>query len=478
MPEDPLAPVAPEPPTAVPGEAAPAPTKPKKSRGLQIIVIISLLLLVTLLVGGAYVFVTKNRQEKATQAAAAAAAAVRKQFCYVRISSLVCVDDKGANPTRYDIPLVNNRPVVGLSASPNQSQYVARVAEVGGQTGYFIVDATLKNPKEITGQPGDIIYQPTWSQDGKSLFMEIDPAGVINHATARHIYQYDLATSKVTKLTDSRMNMTPYQLKDGRIIYQSYSGTASPDGTSWVPYVMNPDGSNPQPYAPKLVDKNYYGLNYDQTTDTVYILASSATADANAGKITYFSSSDPTHNQFVNASVSSSDDDATGFYINKLIFGRGIQGTIIDLSSGKPLQTIAAYGPSVGMIKTTKFTKSSSQTEDPHDRIFGLADAPNDFQTFITQRFDDQTKKPCDDPTMEFRISINGVVRDTFAQTSEGGCDGGAAYYYIKKGDDWVKMTATQAALDCALVNQNKFTKQLIPNCIDAKNNVVANTNP
>ena len=443
------------------------PPQPSKKRGHKKRVALILVLLLVFAGAAGYMWWSKHNKTTTTTAHAVVVVAKPTQYCYVRWSFLDCVDNKATNLTRYDLPLVEGKQIDQLIPSPDQSQYVARMVTTNT---YWLLDSSLKNPKQIINHTGDTVYQPAWSHDGKSLFMELDPATTGN-TLSRHIYRYDVKTAAFTQLTTSNSNRNPDQLADGKIIYLSFSGSGD-----WTPYIMNADGSSPKPYAASLVTKNLMSTSYDRASDTVYFMSSSVTADVKMGKITYFPASDPTKSKFVNAEVGSSEDFAGSFNSTSLIFSNDIPADVIDLATGKPTATIAKFGAPVGLISTTPFTKSAVQTEDPHERIVGLKQAPADFQAFIAKHFD--SLPSCDGVSGEYSIGIEGVVRDTYARTGEGGCGGGAVLYYVKQNGTWALMTGTQMGVSCSMANQYKFTKELLPDCFDASNNTVKNTNP
>jgi hypothetical protein len=136
---------------------------------------------------------------------------------------------------------------------------------------------------------------------------------------------------------------------------------------------------------------------------------------------------------------------------------------------------------SVSPAKTT--TASSRQT---YKNITSLSSAPADFQTFIERVYNTDNAQcnatSTSSQTEEIAISLQHVVRDSFAEVTETCSPSGDPFnnYYVKANSTWTAPAALAGLQDypsCNLVNQYNFTKVIFPQCYDGSN-LVANTNP
>jgi hypothetical protein len=437
--------------------------EPKKSRK-GLVLILALVLLIAF-GGGAYWYL--NNKKSSPKKVANQAVVAPTKFCYVRLAHLICVDNNGTNPVRYDLPKINNQEIVSLVPSPDQKKYLAAVNNQDNQdTNLYITDSNLGNPKAINAKEGQNLSRPNWSHDGKTIFVGIDTSA----NDQRQIYSYDITSDKFTQITKTGRNMAPYQLADGSILYTTF--IATPTSSDWIPYTINPDGSNAKPYAPKLAS-NLSIISYDIKTDTVFFGYMNSTPET--GKVTYFKANNPESNKSVTAKITTSGDSFTYLGSNILMVNY-INGNLLDSATGKVITNIKPYGETVGMINLKGFKKSTQQKEQPHDRIVRIEKAPKDLQALLIKNFD--AIPACEDPSAEVRFYVNKVVRNEFASVSEGSCEGGNMAIYAKSNGSWVSVTKTQMGIDCDIINKNKISKELIAQCYDAKGNSINNTNP
>lgn len=459
----PAAPAKPAPASTSTG--APTPPKPKDTKKtlLLVLLVIGVLVAVGLLVAGVVLMFNQNNHKKKPAPAPVAV----DSYCYIRVLHLICVDKQGASAKRYDLPQVTNSSITKLVPSYDKKSYVATVSDSNFVKTYWILDSSFKPVKQISSPDGTMNDDFSWSHDNKSLFVDVSPPANVNKP-AQQIYKYDVASSTFTKLTSSRLNTQPYELADGKLIYLSWAGGAPVDGLTYIPYVMNADGSDAQPYAKSVVTSTFVGMNYDGANDRVFVLNSD-------GQITYFTAGASSQTKQLKADALTAFDAVSAFYDGSIVVQRGIQAKVYDLATGTSAITLTPFDSTVGVIAPTSLTVSSQQKEQGSERIINLAAAADDFKDFLTANFPENTT--CSSPTTEVSWIFRGLTRDQFAKVTENNCGQTTDSFYIKNNGTWSKVFTATDAPTCAQVTQYKFTKELVASCYNDKKQLITNTN-
>src|SRR5665213_1910263 len=159
------------------------------------------------------------------------------QICFTRLAHIVCVDSKGQNRVRYDLPkLQNGQTITNLVAMPDQSQYLAYFSD-GNNNSVWTLNSKLELNKQLNFGGGLIPDGVgSFSIDGKSIVLALDTDP--SNSERQGIYRYDLSSGILTKLILTGANGSVAVLKDGHILYGSW------DGVSESIHVMNADGTD------------------------------------------------------------------------------------------------------------------------------------------------------------------------------------------------------------------------------------------
>ena len=429
-------------------QMAPMPTQKRKWRQRKFIIPTALFLpmAAALLL---WVFVW-DRNPKPSQTSTARISG--NSICYVRLAHLDCLNTGGTDETRYDLPKIAGNDIGNLALSPDSTKFLTWGVTANG---IWLLDNKLKTSEQVNLNTNLDVSYPSWSRGSKSILLEGDGSD-----NDRQIYRYTFSTQKLDKLTDSGFNSTPYETKDGHILYGYFDGK-----TSWYPYLMAADGSNKQLAGNfgQLID--ILGFSYDANYDTIFVYGTIHGTNGASSEVAYETITDMLAGkapQTVRAQISSSGDWVGYVDSSKILVADSGAGTILDLKTGKTIATISHFSEPVGILSNSllaSLTKSAQQKEQPYERISNLSSAPADFQTFIKGAFtkqDAQCTSSGGPPGIEENFTINAVVRDGYASVVEG-CGEGAVYYYVKANDAWTQVAATQMSLDCTIVNQYKI---------------------
>jgi len=399
------------------------------------------------------------------------------QICFTRLAHIVCVDSKGQNRVRYDLPkLPNGQTITDLVAMPDQSQYLAFFSD-GKNSSVWTLNSKLEVNKQLNFSeglmPDDLPDSgASFSIDGKSVVLALDTDP--SNSELKGIYRYDLSSGKLTMLIKANAFGSVAVLKDGHILYGSW------DGSSGSIYVMNADGTGARVLNLSPINGVPGGdvFSYDSRTDKVLVFGWDNQSKEEIG---YANSSALLSGKTLSIIPTDPDQYSSAFFTGSdtIIAFEGAKANIIDLK-GKVVATVTQAGEPIGPLDTSSFTKSAEQTEQISEQISGYSSAPADFQTFIAPYFSQQYAQ-CTKAyggTQEFMLSVIAVVRDTFVRTGESCADGGSVYYEKINGI-WTKTTLPgQSISNCSDVNKYAYTNEIIPTCAADNGQVINNTNP
>ncbi len=403
----------------------------------------------------------------------------QKQLCYVRLDYLDCanVNNLNAKIVRYNLPsLPQSARITSLVANANQPGYLAVSPTSQGTNNIWIIKSNMQLDQQVLLPSGETGAAPSWSHDGKSILLEVDGTD-----GSRQIERYTIATQQLQPLTNSGYNTDPYETTDGHIIYYH-----SDDGTTnWQVYVMNNDGSQPQPLGNLTSLSSQEGLSYDPAQDMIFVFGVGAN---NQPLIVYGTTSaflQARYVQVLQAPVDGPQDQVGFVNSNTVVLTNGRLAYLLNLASHAQSAIISNFGNLVGMLNTSQFQKSAQQQEQPDERIIGLSAAPQDFQTYIEQLFatGDQSCSQVvanQKASIQYEMVINQVVSDNYASVTEGCGALSTVYYYKNSGGVWVSaFTESSTPPTCAQLTQyNNFTGQIISQCYNTKNALVPNPNP
>jgi len=315
---------------------------------------------------------------------------------------------------------------------------------------------------------------PSWSLDNQSVLLEVDGAN-----NSRQIERYLLSSNSLELLTATGYNTQPYQTKSGQIIYNHSS-----DGqTNWLPYMMSSDGSKSQPLGDVSSLSSILGFSYDPVTDTIFVFGNSTSGQP---AIIYGTSADFINNRTVKTIVVpaiGASDQVSYVSTNSIVVSNGSLGTILSLTDQSQIAVVQHFGNLVGSINTAALQKAKQQTEQQFERIINLSTAPQDFVPYIENQFkaNDQScqaNAAAQADGIDFEMTINQVVSDSFASVSQACTSSSTVYYAKDSSGDWAEAFADQGTPTCSQVNQFKFTSQIIPQCYnDIKNGNQTATN-
>ena len=458
---------------------------PNKSR--KKLVLIPILILLIAGAVAAWLVLSKPSKEPVSQASTTALTQTQK-ICYIRLAHLVCADESGKNKVRYDLEQPSGVTAISsMSQSSDGKQYIVYGVTANGSI-VWTLDKNLKNAQVITLPNSLTASWPSLTRDGKSILTEAGNIQAVGDAD-RQIYRYDLSTKKIEKLTSTAFNSNPYETRDGQIVYTRFDSQTNASG-GWRPFVMKSDGSRQKALGGIDTAFSVTGTSYDSKYDTVFIYGTTTPNANSTSEILYGKVSDLQNGKAAKVlkfSVSSSSDSVKYIGTGKIIVSTNNAGKIVDLKTGKEIGSVDHYGVPVGVFSSTAlsaFAKSEQQTEQPYERIAGLDSAPADLQTFLKSVFDQEDAKCKPDPKdpntdgLEFMMTVNKVVRNSYAAVAQG-CIGGASYYYAKVSGQWVQAAATQEGLDCSTVNKYKIPKELVDACYSGSTDkLTPNTNP
>ncbi len=404
---------------------------------------------------------------------------VGKQYCFIRHSNLVCIDAKGQNRIRYDLPTIEGREIADLVPSADSKSFIATVPYLntnGAIKNYslYILNSKLQPIKKITLDPKYTPEDQSWSIDEKSIFLTLRDTNsqqTENTNFSRNIYRYTLATDKLQQIKASGDNITPYEIQDEKILYSSYY-KSDPNGT-WLLSVMNTDGTFAQPlqYGPEL------NFVYERSIDTVYILNDilSEKGSISYGKLADVLEGKKLHT--IKASISSAYNTVSAFDEKTLVLSTEHFTEILDLPSGKNIAKFNKAGTPVGILTTTQYlAKSKEQQEGKYDSITGLNKVPPDFVPYIKAEYD-KFAVGCKPDGPEVKFGIFKVVRDRYIGVVKR-CGKSSITYYVKQKDKWKLAIAQELWPYCIDVNKYAIPKELIPECVDTNKNKIINTNP
>ncbi len=462
--------------------------KPNRSRR-GTLVLTSILALVMVAVAGYAIYLQQRPQQTdvSSQLASKASKQFPPNYCFVRLSKLVCINQAGSR-VRYDLPTTNGKVIKTMIPSPDGSQFLAVASKDNTQNSLWILNKYLKVTKEIKLPTGATANGPSWpdggnawSHDGKSVLLTIMPQPVYQ-SPDRQIFRYTLATDTLTQLTKTNENQRPAELADGRVVYWAYTQNTpgQNNGVSEHPMIMNADGSNVKTLsefsAPGLVQSSDY-VSFSQSSNTFYFINQ---ASNQANILSY-----PGDKIGQNARPStipvprfSSDEYVTQFDDRTLIYQHEFEIDFVDSKTGAIKAKYGQIGTPVGTLTMRGgFALSAAQAEDKYEHILGLSSAPADFQTYIKGEYD-KVYAGCAATGADATFIISKVIRDQFAAVGQG-CQTGAAAHYAKVNGQWQLAMVLQQEPNCADVNKYAFTKEILPECWDStKNASIPNPNP
>lgn len=401
---------------------------------------------------------------------------VKLQYCSLRLEKMICFDIKGQNIMRYDLPKINGGNIRHLAPSPDGKQFLA----VLDDDSIVILNEKLELVKKLVFDKKFSASTPTWSTGGKSILLEIDQSDGTSHGFTRDIYRYELVTDKLTKLSTIGSNMLPYETKNGQIIYQFFN---PPVIHTWLPYIMNNDGTNPRalPQLDQNDKKNLMTVSYDQRTDTLFLLEGDI---LKYGLFSDLINGSPLKS--IKADVGSSASAVVAFDSETIlipsIYGKG-HTDIINLLNGQIIATVSGTSNPVGVLSDTSlFTPSQQQVEQKYDRLLGLNGVPADFSTFIKSEFNNMdTACAGGSIPSEAFFTVGKVIRDQFAAVGQG-CEnmpGSAGVFYVKQNGQWIYAFALQNTPSCDTLNKWAIPKDLVSECYDPNSkNTIENNNP
>lgn len=445
----------------------------RKGKGRLVVLLIILFVLIA---GGgvaAWYYLTQSKTEPtktATTNNTETTKLDKRQPCFVRAAHIVCVDSDGKNRKRFDLPVLKDGSTVkSLYPTPDQKKYAA-VYGLENKSSVWILNDKLEAEKELKLDESFKSFRPSVAiaKDGKTVVLGLTKSGTPGVTT--DLYRYDLATDKLTQLTNTGSSLDIAVLSDGRILYTGAGG---------VLYVMKPDGTDPKQLsiAPLQAAVGGHEFSYDAAVDKLLVFGFDAKQKSALGitDITGLLAGKP-----LNAVTIDPLQYFSGFYVDSdsVMAFIGAKANIIDLQ-GKVKTEISLVGEPIGMLDTSGFKASEVQAEKVSELIPGYGKAPADFQAFIAKKYNDENPGCVKASAGEFEYSIivYKVVRDTFVQTGEA-CSDGGRIHYKKVNGEWVDTKlGGQSTSDCKAVNAIAYTKEIITECLDGAKNI-ANTNP
>ena len=425
-------------------------------------------------------FISRNKSNSAQTS--------QSSFCFIHIAHMFCGDTNGLNLVRYDLPKIDGQYINKLLPNSSQSEYLAATStSINGVTDefyqYWILNDKLQKIEKISLPAGELPAFNSWTVDGKSVLGYIDnfssPAD-----QSRQIFTFTVNGSKLTQLTKTDNNSSPYQTSSGDIVLESSTG-----GGALEPYIMNSDGSNKRKFSEAgytVADAGSF--NYSRGRDSVFIVGSFANSKQISHTITYGKVTDllkgtkPTTLilnsmvQLYNPMVSSGPNAKT------FLVYENSQAYILD-DSNTIKQRINGFGnPIDANLKLSNFKRSAAQKEMITDRIENYSNSPSDFQTFITGEYSKQSAACQKDLVAqwygeEFIMNVTNISGKNYVEVTET-CEKPIFTYFAKVNGIWQQAFAGNQAFSCSLVNQYKYPKQIVPACLDANNKILANNNP
>jgi hypothetical protein len=260
--------------------------------------------------------------------------------CYLLGGRLDCVNDQGKGLVTHRLSEIGGSPVLNLIPNNSDTKYIDDNGSL------WLVSSSLGAIKQLK-LPSGLTYNSktiSWSQDGQSLFLELDKS-----STDRQIYQYVIATDKVVPLTTKGENTSPSQVGDGHVIYTHFGSDTK---NVWQPYAMNVDGSQQQPLIPFTT--NFAGLSYDSASDTIFVEAFGHPGALQYGTINdFFTGSTPQSIAF-DVQVSG-NGDIMQVNSNLMVWHDAVsptttEGKFVNLTYGTIVYTISQYGLPIGVL--------------------------------------------------------------------------------------------------------------------------------
>lgn len=450
--------------SAAPVAPAQVPKRPRRHHALIALLAFALLIV---LGGAAAVIIIRYQPPKK-----GGSVPPQRQLCFVRTGYLNCVDALGSNRVRYDLPTPQGGiTLTNVVPAGGQSKFLAYSAYDPLPNDIWMLDSKLVLAGKLTIPAGLTASTPSWSRDGQTILLALE-----NAQNSQQIYRLNPSSNSLQQLTSAAaLTSTPYETTDGHILY----GVLDSATGAWQPYVMNSDGGYAHPLGDLSALASITGFSYDPLSNTVFVYGTAASGEQEivyANATTFFNDG---ATQILAANVGSGD--TVGLVDSSAIFIRhNSVGSIIGTNGNQPI-TVSQFGVPVGVLNVASFHRSSQQTEQAHERIINLSDAPSDFATSIGAIFDQgdhscQANPAAQSDGQEFLMVINQVVSDKYAVVQQGCGPLAMTYYALNSSNAWVQVAQGDTVPACAVIAPYGFPQSIFQQCYNTTGNLVPNT--